>query len=129
MALEPNSPIQTLLCSTTVKPVRLAEGQLEFSFMDEKLLKFCVELHRRVRSSLDRHCAPVRASASGVQLPSFGKGEHVVAARLDFHTRKKLCVRRRRRREIQKALSAYVYQVEDLRSDQLTCTRVSRLKL
>lgn len=51
--------------------------------------------------------------------PNFSEGDFVLVARSDFHAGEKLALRWRGPRRLVKALSAYIFQVEDLRNGQL----------
>lgn len=92
-------------------------------------MKLCAELHPCVQSNVDRHRAQHRASASRGQLPNFDEGDYVLVARSDFHADEKLCFRWRGPRRVTKALTAYVYQADELCNGQLDGVQASRLKL
>ena len=129
MGREPTPPIRTFLRNATVKTVTLSEAQAESALNVKELLLLCDELHPRVQSSLESHRRQARESASRGTLPNFSEGDYVLVARSDFHAGEKLCLRWRGPRRIMKALSDFVYQVEDLRNGQLDDVHDSRLKL
>ena len=126
---EPTPPVCTFIRTATTTPVTVTEAQLESKLNIEKLIEFCAELHPRVNATLTTNRKKAREHASRGCLPNFENGDYVLVARSDFHAGEKLCLRWRGPRRVKKALSNYVYQVEDLRNGQLDDVHASRLKL
>ena len=129
MGCDPTPPVLTFLRSSTTTPVTVTEAQRESALNVEELVRLCADLHQRVQSALAKHRKQSREAMSKGRLPNFTEGDYVLVARSDFHAGEKLCLRWRGPRQVRKALSDYVYQVEDLRNGQLDDIHASRLKL
>lgn len=126
---EPTPPVCTFLRTGTTTPVTVSEAQLESNLNVEKLIKFCAKLHPRVNATLTKNRLQAREHASRGHLSNFEEGDYVLVARPEFHAGEKLCLRWRGSQGVTKALSDYVYQVEDLRNGQLDKVHASRLKM
>ena len=70
----------------------------------------------------------MRQTRARGQLANFMEGDYVLVAREDFHEGEKLCLRWCGPRRVIKALSDYVYRVEDLRTGNYDDVHASRLK-
>eukprot|EP00171_Calliarthron_tuberculosum_P004300 IDg4300t1 len=86
------------------------------------------ELHPQIESSLSKNRQRSRQVAERGTPANFVQGDFVLVARDDFHKDEKLCLRWRGPRRIIRAVSEWVYIVEDLRNGELTEVHSTRLK-
>jgi len=126
--MEPSPPIATFLRTVTTKPVTLSEVQRERAINTEALTARVAELHPLVEETVRNNRQKSRDSASRGTLPNFEEGDFVLFAREEFFAGEKLALRWRGPRRIIKALSDYVYQVEDLRNGMVEDIHGTRLK-
>ena len=124
----PFNPVSVFLCSSDCQPITRAEEQLESSLNVDQLVQFMEELHPRVFEHTQASRDRMRQTRARGQLANFMEGDYVLVAREDFHEGEKLCLRWRVPRRVIKALSDYVYRVEDLRTGNYDDVHASRLK-
>lgn len=126
--LDPTPPVSTFLRSSTVSPITVTALQQERALNISNLLTAVAELHPTVQDTVQENRKRKRESMSKGRLPNFTEGDYVLVARNDFHAGEKLALRWRGPRRIVKALSDYVFQVEDLRNGMVEDCHGSRLK-
>ena len=127
MGTEPTPPISTFLRTRTVTPITVSEAQREWLLSVQKLKDRIGEMHPVVQETVRKNREKARRAASRGSLPNFTEGDYVLVAREDFFAGEKLALRWRGPRRIIKALSDYVYQVEDLRNGTVEYIHGSRL--
>lgn len=116
MGREPSSPITTFLRSSIVKPITVEELQLEQALNVETLKGLMAEINPKVWDTVEANRARYRATLHRGKLPTFTEGDYVLVARDEFFAGEKLALRWRGPRRIVKAISDYVFEVEDLRT-------------
>lgn len=128
LGLEPTPPIATFIRTAKTQPMTVKAALLEKFVNIEALKTKIANQHSLVQSNLRRNHEASRSKDSKGQLPNFEKGDFVLVAREHFHEGEKLALRWRRPRRVVKALSNYVYQVEDLRNGAHDEVHGTRLK-
>lgn len=126
--LNPTPPISTFIRTSTCATVALSELQRERALNISILQSKMADLHPIVQGSVQSGREKTRKTMSRGVLPKFSEGDFVLVARDDFTAGEKLSLRWRGPRRVIKALSDYVYQVEDLRNGLLENVHGSRLK-
>lgn len=86
------------------------------------------QLHPLVNAAVRRNRQQKRTSRVKETLPNYSEGEFVLVARDVFTTDEKLSLRWQGPRRIVKALSSYVFQLEDLRNGDIDKVHGTRLK-
>ena len=125
---DPTPPIGTFLRTKNTEMVLLEDIDRE-RMLNVSLLKRRVsELHPMFGMELEANRRRKRQAASRGELPNFTEGDFVLVAREDFFADEKLALRWRGPRRVIKALSEYVFQVEDLRNGSTEDVHGSRLK-
>lgn len=109
-------PVSNFIISTTAKPVTLSKVQREIILTCSELKKKMADLQPLLDQKLQHNRKTSRNTASKVQLPNFTEDYFVLMARETFYKVRKLALRWRGPRIILKAISDYVYQVEDIRN-------------
>ena len=125
---EPTPPIRTFLRSRNTKVVTIEEATQERLLSISTLKDRIAELHPFVQDMVRSMRERQRLATSKGQLPNFIEGDYVLMAREEFFAGEKLALRWRGPRRVVKALSDFVYQVEDLRNGQLEEVHATRLK-
>lgn len=126
--MEPSAPVNTFLRIETAKTMTIDEIVRERAIHVDELTKRMSDLHPVVHDALQENRARIRNATSKGTLPNFSEGDFVLVAREDFTAGEKLSLRWRGPRRVVKALSNYVFEVEDLRNGQCESIHGSRLK-
>lgn len=126
--LDSSPPIATFIRSSTTTPMTISDVARERAVNLYALQTKIAELHPLVQESLESSRKRIRESSSRGKLPKFAEGDFVLVARDDFTAGEKLSLRWRGPRRVVKAVSDYVFQVEDLRNGQLQEVHGTRLK-
>lgn len=87
-----------------------------------------LELQSMVQTSLERNRKREREAKSRGEMACFCEGDYVLVSREHFSTGEKLSLRWRCLRRISKAMSDYIYQVEDLRNGNFEDVHACRLR-
>lgn len=128
MGMDPTSPISTFLRTATSKPVTLTKVQEERLLNMSDLQQSVENLHPLVQETLASARDRGRKASARGKLPNFAEGDFVLMAREDFTAGEKLSLRWRGPRRVVKALTEYVFQVEDLRTGLVEDAHGSRLR-
>ena len=126
--LPPTPPIKAFYRSMKCRPVTINDLQQERAFNVESLVKHMADLHPAIHEGVMRNRKQARATANRGILPNFDIGDYVLVARSDFFAGEKLALRWRGPRRVVKAVSNYIYTVEDLRKGKRDDVHISRLK-
>jgi hypothetical protein len=126
--MDSTPPISTFLRSNTTTPVTLTAVQRERALNISALQDHVADLQRVVQQTVADHRRRAREAASRGELPRFSEEDYVLVARSAFNAGEKLALRWRGPRRIVKALSDYVFQVEDMRNGTILDTHGTRLK-
>ena len=126
--LPPSSPVSTFKRSCTGKIVSVSDARTELERNLTSVQDRLAELHPVVQMSLKEHRERARKAASRGVPAGFSEGDYVLIAREDFSAGEKLCLRWRGPRRVVKALSDYVFQVEDLRNGSVEDVHASRIR-
>lgn len=126
--LDPSPPISTFYRSSTQTIVEVDDVHRERIMNIESLRARMEELHPVIHEAVERNRRSNRQANSKGVLPNFMEGDFVLVARDEFTVGEKLQLRWRGPRRIVKALSDYVFQVEDLRTGDYEDIHGSRLK-
>lgn len=126
--LSPSTPITTFLRSDTATIVSVNDAQIERFVNVQNLLDRMEHLRPLVHNDVSDNRKRAREHNSKGQLPNFSEGDYVLVARNIFFEGEKLCLHWRGPRRIIKALSDYLFDVEDLRSGKIDSIHGSRLK-
>jgi hypothetical protein len=127
--MDSTPPISTFLRSNTTTPVPLTDVQRERALNISALQDHVADLQRVVQQTVADNRRRAREAASRGELPRFSEGDYVLVARSGFNAGEKLALRWRGPRCIVKALSNYVFQVEDLCNGTISDIHGTRLKL
>lgn len=125
---ESTPTIKTFIQSISMKAINSDDIHLERLSNITKLLEQHEFSRRGVQKELEENRSRIRKIMSRGRLPSFTEGHFVLVARSEFSKGEKLCLRWRGSRRVTKAISDYVFQVEDLRNGQLEEVHISRLQ-
>lgn len=113
-------PIFAFMSFTSAHPVTLSQLIRERAIDIVALQKRVSEAHWVIPNTLHANRERDREAAEPGQLMNFSEGDFVLVAREEFNKDEKLCLRWRDPRRVTKAISNYVYQVEDLRNGALS---------
>jgi len=125
---EPRPAISTFLRHETGRLVSISDAAREQSFNLGKVKDIVDKLRETAAKTLSDNRQRKRDTNSRGALPNFSEGDFVLLARDEFTAGEKLCLRWRGPRRITRAVSDYVYQIEDLRNGALEEAHASRLR-
>ena len=125
---DPTPPIGTFLRTKNTETVTHEDGDRERMLNVSLLKRHVAELHPMVSMELEANRRRKRQDASRGELQNFTEGDFVLVDREDFFAGEKLALRWRGPRRFIKALSDYVFRVEDLRNGSTEDVHGSRLK-
>ena len=108
--------------------VTLEDGDRERMLNVFLLKRRVADLHPMVGMELEANRRRKRQAASRGELPNFTEGDFVLVTREDLFAGGKFALRWRGPRRVIKALSEYVFQVEDLRNGSTEDVHDSRSK-
>lgn len=110
-----SNPVTTFLRFFDCQPVTLSQTQLKSTLNVSELVKMMKKLSQIIHQRTQKERAHIRLSKGKVELANFSKGDSVLVAKEDFFDVEKLFLRWCGPQRIIKALSDYVFRVEDLR--------------
>lgn len=128
MGLPASPPISTFLRMSDCKAVNISQAIQERSLNVTKLAQLMDSLHPIVQSNVAQERERMRGTKSKGSAANFTTGDFVLVAREEFYDGEKLCLRWRGPRRVVKAISDYIYRVEDLRNGLQEDVHSTRLK-
>ena len=128
LSRDPTPPIGTFLRTKNTETVTLEDVDRERMLHVSLLKRRVAELQPMFGMELEANRRRKRQAASRGELPNCTEGDSVLVAREDLFAGEKLALRRRGPDRVIKALSDYVFQVEDLRNGSTEDVHGSRLK-
>jgi len=123
-----STAISTFLRHQTGRLVSISDAAKEKTLNLEKVKAIVDNIRETVSTTLADNRTRKRNANSRGALPNFIEGDFVLLARDEFTAGEKLCLRWRGPRRVTKAVSDYVYQIEDLRNGALEEAHASRLR-
>lgn len=121
-------PIDTFIRTTDSSVVTITDLLRERTVNVDNLISHMDQLHPVIQLQLQQQRAQSRSVRSRGELANFTEGDFVLVAREEFFENEKLCLRWRGPRRVLKALSDYVFKVEDLRNGETEDVHGTRLK-
>jgi RNase H-like domain found in reverse transcriptase/Reverse transcriptase (RNA-dependent DNA polymerase)/Integrase core domain/Integrase zinc binding domain/Chromo (CHRromatin Organisation MOdifier) domain len=125
------SPLRSIFITGEAATRSLSDIQLQQALSIEHLRAAVDGIHKEATdaSSVRRAAARKRRTEhSGVQPPNFEVGDFVLVSKRTFHTNEKLTLRWRGPRRVVGTLSDYVFEVQDLETEQVASVHASRLR-
>ena len=126
--MKPTPPIAAFLRTATEDTVSVNESQRERVLKVKRLEEQVAKLHPVVQTTLQSNRERIRNAASRGELSNFAEGGYVLGAQEQFFAGEKLVLRWHGPRRELKALSYYVFQVEDLPNGSLVDVHGTQLK-
>ena len=128
MGLQKKPPIKTFYSSISCRPVSINDLNQDRALNAESLVKDMEDLHPAIHESVMRNRKQALVAVKRGFLQNLDVGDYVLVARSEFFAGEKLLLRWRGPLRVFKAVSKYIYTVEDLRHGICDDIHISRTK-